>query len=127
MIVNEQIFRNGKLEFPNVDGFSYNIPGSTLAFDKSEKRPVHGAWDIDSDPRWVEELPNGNLRFHESLKYYPPVGSLLSSKGDREHDRRPFDDKILKTLREFLLRTNRWFIGFSNIIFNQEPIHFICA
>ena len=79
--------RNGKLEFPNIDGFSYSIPGSTLAFDAREKRPVHGAWDIDSDPRWVEELPNGDLRFHELLRYYPPVGSLLSSKGDREHDR----------------------------------------
>jgi len=79
--------RNGKLEFPNIDGFSYSILGSTLAFDAREKRPVHGAWDIDSDPRWVEELPNGNLRFHEALKHYPPVGSLLSSKGDREHDR----------------------------------------
>ena len=79
--------RNGKLEFPNVDGFSYDRPGSTLAFDAAEKRPVHGAWDVHSGPRWVEELPNGNLRFHESLRHYPPVGSLLSSKGDREHDR----------------------------------------
>ncbi|WP_242157116.1 right-handed parallel beta-helix repeat-containing protein [Aestuariivivens sediminis] len=79
--------RNGKLEFPDIDGFSYSIPGSTLAFDPSEKRPVHGAWDIHSHPRWVEKLPNGNLRFYEFLKHYPPVGALLSSKGDREHDR----------------------------------------
>jgi polygalacturonase len=48
---------------------------------------VHGTWDIESKPRWVEKLDNGYLRFHEFLKYYPPVGSLLSSKGDREHDR----------------------------------------
>ncbi|GAA4813983.1 right-handed parallel beta-helix repeat-containing protein [Litoribaculum gwangyangense] len=79
--------RHGQLEFPNIDGFSYSYPGSTLAFDATEKRPVHGAWDIDSKPRWVEKLPNGNLRFHEPLKHYPPIGSLLSSKGDREHDR----------------------------------------
>lgn len=79
--------KKGKLEFPNIDGFNYNLLGSTLAFDPLEKKPVHGAWDIDSDPRWVEKLPNGNLRFHEPLKHYPPVGSLLSSKGDREHDR----------------------------------------
>ena len=79
--------RNGQLEFPIIDGFSYSYPGSTLAFDAAEKRPVHGAWDIDSKPRWVEKLPNGNLRFHERLKHYPPIGSLLSSKGDREHDR----------------------------------------
>ncbi|MFH6772946.1 right-handed parallel beta-helix repeat-containing protein [Gaetbulibacter aestuarii] len=79
--------KNGQIEFPNVDGFNYNYLGSTLAFDPVEKRPVHGAWDIHSKPRWVEKLPDGNLRFHEPLKHYPPVGSLLSSKGDREHDR----------------------------------------
>ncbi|HMP32121.1 MAG TPA: hypothetical protein PKD85_21120, partial [Saprospiraceae bacterium] len=64
--------RNGKLEFPNIDGFNYTMLGSTLAFDGKEKRPVHGAWDIESDPRHVEELPNGILRFHEKLKHYPP-------------------------------------------------------
>jgi hypothetical protein len=79
--------KNGKLEFPNIDGFNYAIPGSTLAFDAKEKRPVHGAWDIESDPTLVEQLPNGILRFHEKLKHYPPIGSLLDSKGDREHDR----------------------------------------
>ena len=79
--------RNGKLEFPDIDGFSYTYTGSTLAFDPIEKRPVHGAWDVHSHPRWVEKLANGNLRFHEFLKHYPPVGALLSSKGDREHDR----------------------------------------
>jgi hypothetical protein len=79
--------RNGKLEFPNIDGFNYNILGSTLAFDAKEKRPVHGAWDIESEPRFVEQLTNGNIRFHEKLKNYPPIGSLLDSKGDREHDR----------------------------------------
>lgn len=79
--------RNGKLEFPNIDGFNYTKPGSTLAFDPKEKRPVHGAWDIESDPNYIEELPDGLLRFHEKLSHYPPVGSLLDSKGDREHDR----------------------------------------
>lgn len=79
--------RNGKLEFPNIDGFNYAKPGSTLAFDAKEKRPVHGAWDIESDPKLVEQLPDGILRFHEKLKNYPPVGSLLDSKGDRENDR----------------------------------------
>ncbi|MHB0754805.1 alpha-1,3-galactosidase-related protein [Polaribacter sp. M15] len=79
--------KKGRLQFPNVDGFNYNILGSTLAFDAQKKRPIHGAWDIESHPRWVEKLENGNLRFHEFLKHYPPVGSLLSSKGDRAHDR----------------------------------------
>ncbi|TAD86390.1 MAG: right-handed parallel beta-helix repeat-containing protein [Bacteroidetes bacterium] len=81
------VIKNGKLEFPNIDGFSYVKLGSTLAFDAVEKRPAHGAWDMESDPKLVEQLPNGNLRFHEKLKNYPPIGSLLDSKGDREHDR----------------------------------------
>ncbi|MCC4211999.1 right-handed parallel beta-helix repeat-containing protein [Leeuwenhoekiella parthenopeia] len=79
--------KNGFLEFPNIDDFSYEYPGSTLAFDPIEKRPVHGTWDINSKPEKVEKLPGGILRFHEKLNYYPPIGSLLSSKGDREHDR----------------------------------------
>ena len=42
---------------------------------------------MNSDPSKVVELPNGNLRIYEKQKYYPPIGSLLSSKGDREKDR----------------------------------------
>ena len=79
--------KKGRLEFPYVDDFSYDYPGSTLAFDAKEKKPVHGTIDIHSHPTKVEQLANGLLRFHEFLDYYPPVGSLLSSKGDREHDR----------------------------------------
>lgn len=79
--------KDGRIEFPGIDGFNYNCLGSTLAFDPKEKRVEHGAWDIYSNPQWVEKRPNGILRIHERLKYYPPVGSLLSSKGDREHDR----------------------------------------
>jgi predicted ATPase len=79
--------RNGRIEFPNIDGFNYSVLGSTLAFDPKEKRPVHSAWDIESDPKHVEQLPGGILRIHEKLKNYPPVGSLLDSKGDRENDR----------------------------------------
>jgi hypothetical protein len=79
--------RDGRLEFPNVDGFNYAELGSTLAFDAKEKRPVHGAWDIESKPKHVEQMPDGILRIHEALKHYPPVGALLDSKGDRAHDR----------------------------------------
>lgn len=73
--------------FPNIDGFNYTELGSTLAFDATHKRVVHGALDMHSNPQWVEQRADGILRFHEKLKQYPPVGSLLSSKGDREHDR----------------------------------------
>lgn len=79
--------KKGRVYFPEVDGFSFDYMGSTLAFDEEYKRVVHGAWDLSSNPRYVEELSNGNLRFHEALRYYPPVGSILHSKGDKAHNR----------------------------------------
>ncbi|MEM9896535.1 MAG: right-handed parallel beta-helix repeat-containing protein [Bacteroidota bacterium] len=95
------ILKHGKIHFPNVDGFSYPELGSTLAFDAVEKRPIHGAWDLHSNPDRVEERPNGVIRIHEKLKQYPPVGSLLSSKGDRKHDRYApaFDFKSCSNVR----------------------------
>ncbi|MFR9524082.1 MAG: right-handed parallel beta-helix repeat-containing protein [Rikenellaceae bacterium] len=73
--------------FPNIDGFNYQCLGSTLPFDATTKRVVAGAIDCYSNPTRVEKLKNGNLKIYEKLRYQPPVGSLLSSKGDREHDR----------------------------------------
>jgi hypothetical protein len=73
----------GQITFPNVDNFSFSELGSTLAWTKKEKRPVHGALDSKSKPKKVEKLPNGLLRIHEKMKNFPPVGSLTSSKGDR--------------------------------------------
>lgn len=78
---------HGRLKFPNIDGFSYTYPGSTLAFDPVQKRVIHGALDVESQPREVDRRDGGILRFHEPLRQFPPVGSLMSSKGDREHDR----------------------------------------
>ena len=80
-------FENGKILFPNVDGFNYNYLGSTLPFDKEEKRVVDGAIDVMSRPDKIEMLPNGDFKIYEKIRYYPPVGSLLSSKGDRDNDR----------------------------------------
>ncbi len=79
--------KNGRVQFPNIDGFTFPELGSTLAFDPLHKRVSHGAWDMTSRPRWVEQRPNGTLRFHEKLKHYPPVGSVLHSKGDHDHNR----------------------------------------
>ncbi|MFI3290043.1 MAG: right-handed parallel beta-helix repeat-containing protein [Rikenellaceae bacterium] len=79
--------KGDKINFPNIDGFNYTCLGSTLPFDKETKRVVAGAIDTYSNPTRVEKLPNGNLRFYEKSRYYPPIGSLLSSKGDRDHDR----------------------------------------
>lgn len=79
--------KKGVLYFPNVDGFNYQYLGSTLPFDKEEKRVVHGGQDQHSRPTKVVELKNGNLRIYENLKYFPPVGSVVNSKGDRHNDR----------------------------------------
>ncbi|MFR9661275.1 MAG: right-handed parallel beta-helix repeat-containing protein [Rikenellaceae bacterium] len=80
-------YEKGKMLFPNIDGFNYECLGSTLPFDKETKRVVAGAIDTYSNPTKIEKMPNGNFRFYEKARYYPPVGSLLSSKGDRHNDR----------------------------------------
>ncbi len=80
-------FSKGKITYPNVDGFSYQYLGSTLPFDKETKRVVAGAIDFTSNPQKIEKRKDGVFRIYEKLRYYPPVGSLLSSKGDRENDR----------------------------------------
>lgn len=79
--------KKGKLHYPDVDGFSFNEVGSTLAFDPVHKRVAHGAWDFSSNPTSVEKRPDGILRFHEKLRNYPPVGSLLNSKGGKSQSR----------------------------------------
>ncbi len=79
--------KNGEILFPNIDGFNYHYLGSTLAFEAQTKRPIVGALDLHSEPTRVEKLANGNLRIYEKLRQMPPIGSLLSSKGDRENDR----------------------------------------
>lgn len=79
--------KDGRIEFPNIDGFSYTELGSTLSFDSIDKKVTYGALDNRSNPQKVERRPGGVLRFYEALKKMPPVGSILNSKGDREHDR----------------------------------------
>lgn len=78
---------NGQILFPDIDGFNYECLGSTLAFDAANKRPVAGILDLHSEPTKVEQLENGNLKIYEHLRQMPPIGSLLSSKGDRDNDR----------------------------------------
>lgn len=80
-------FSEGMIHYPNIDGFNYSYLGSTLPFDKESKRVVAGAIDITSSPTKIENRGDGIYRMYEKLRYYPPVGSLLSSKGDRENDR----------------------------------------
>ncbi len=80
-------YTNGNIQFPNIDGFNYQYLGSTLPFEKETKRVVRGAIDTHSHPTKVEKKANGIYRIYEKSRYYPPVGSMLSSKGDRENDR----------------------------------------
>ncbi|WP_077341874.1 alpha-1,3-galactosidase-related protein [Pseudocolwellia agarivorans] len=77
----------GEIKFPNVDGFSYPELGSTLDFNKEHKRVAHGALDRHSKPKEVEQRGNGVLRLYEKTRQFPKVGSVVTSKGDREHDR----------------------------------------
>ncbi len=78
---------DGQVQFPLVDEFKFSSLGSTLAFEKEPKRVAHGAWDISSRPKYVERRPNGVLRFHEELKQYPKVGTILNSKGPKGENR----------------------------------------
>ena len=79
--------RKGRLYWPNIDGFNFTELGQSLAFTKDTKRPVDMAYGFTSHETKVEKRPGGILRIYEKLAHYPPVGSILNSKGDKEHDR----------------------------------------
>lgn len=49
--------KNERILFPDIDGFTFPELGSTLAFDAQHKRVAHGAWDVNSRPRRVEQRP----------------------------------------------------------------------
>ena len=76
-----------QIQFPLVDGFSFNELGSSMVWDKAHKRVYHNTSGFKSRPTKVEKRPNGVLRIYEELKTMPPVGSLISSKGDRDKHR----------------------------------------
>ncbi len=79
---------DGQIIFPGIDGFEFTKLGSTLPHDKKTKAIAYGALDMDLDPNYVEKLSNGNLRIHQkNMPYFPAIGTVLNSKGDRENDR----------------------------------------
>ncbi|MDZ8120511.1 alpha-1,3-galactosidase-related protein [Pontiella agarivorans] len=98
--------RNNHLRFPDIDGFSYNLVGSTLAFNKETKEVAYGAWDFTSQPEKVQKLKNGNLRFYEKLKHWPKVGQILNSKGKKNRYAPAFQG-----------------ISSSNLLFENVVIH----
>ena len=79
--------KKNRLYFPNIDGFNFDFLGSTLTYEPNSRKVIHGAWDMNSTPRWVEKRPKGILRIHEPLKHYPPVGSRMNSKGEKGPNR----------------------------------------
>ncbi|MDW5288101.1 right-handed parallel beta-helix repeat-containing protein [Formosa sp. PL04] len=99
----------GQIQFPNSDGFSFTSLGSTLSHNKETKAVDYGAWDMNLNPNYVEELPNGNLRIYDkNIKRFPRVGTVLHSKGDKEHNR---------YAPAFLVRSSK------NIVFNKVVVH----
>jgi len=79
--------QKGQLKFPNIDGFTYNKLGSTLSFDEKEKRVTHGALDHTINIARIEKRPKGVLRIHDKFRKFPPVGSILNSKGGKGENR----------------------------------------
>lgn len=79
--------KNGRIFFPNIDGFHFSSLGSTLSFDPETGDVAHGAWDLSSRPSKVEMRPGGIIRFYEKLKHYPKVGMILNSKGPKGENR----------------------------------------
>lgn len=78
----------GQIEFPNIDGFKFSNLGSSLSHNKETKAVDYGAWDQSLTPDYVENRPNGLLRFHvKDMKHYPRIGSVLQSKGDHDSNR----------------------------------------
>jgi len=83
---NWKLVKN-QIKFPLVDGFTFSELGSSMIWDKQHKRVYHNTNGFKSRPTKVEKRPNGVLRIYEELKNMPPVGSLISSKGDRDKHR----------------------------------------
>lgn len=99
----------GKIYFPNINGFKFSSLGSTLSHNKETKAVDYGALDQSLTPNYVEQLSNGNLRFHDKhLRQYPRVGSVLQSKGNKEYSR---------YAPAFLVRNSK------NIVFDNVIIH----
>lgn len=79
--------RGEKLDFPDVEGFSYGHFGETLAFDPEHRRVAHGAWDFHLDPKRVEQRPQGQLRMHARPPHFPQVGTVMVAKGKMGENR----------------------------------------
>ncbi|AWV99802.1 right-handed parallel beta-helix repeat-containing protein [Arcticibacterium luteifluviistationis] len=79
---------NERILFPNINDFHFASLGSTLTFDKASKQVDYGGLDMNLRPQKVEKQSNGILRIYQNdLRRYPVVGTVIHSKGDKEHNR----------------------------------------
>ncbi len=79
--------RADQLLFPDLDDYSYNYVGATLAFDPERRRVAHGAVDINLKQPKARMMADGKLRLFAKLPAYPAVGNVLVSKGGKGEDR----------------------------------------
>ena len=80
-------FDDDKISFPNIDGFKFHELGHTHCFDPKTKSTFYGSFGLHLNPEKVEKLGNGVYRFHQKMKKFPPVTSIIATKGGKELNR----------------------------------------
>ncbi|WP_303317253.1 right-handed parallel beta-helix repeat-containing protein [Flavivirga abyssicola] len=80
-------FKDNEISFPNIDGFSFRELGHAHCFDPKTKSTFYGAYGQHLTPKKVEKLENGIYRIHQSMRHYPPKGSVIAAKGGNEFNR----------------------------------------
>ena len=80
-------FKDDKITFPNVDGFNFHELGHTHCFDPKTKSTFYGSFGLHLNPNKVEKLGNGVFRFHQKLRKFPPVSSIIAAKGGKDLNR----------------------------------------
>ena len=80
-------FKDDKITFPNIDGFNFHELGHTHCFDPKTKSTFYGSFGLHLNPDKVEKLENSVFRFHQKLRKFPPVSSIIAAKGGKELNR----------------------------------------
>ena len=80
-------FKEDKISFPNINGFNFHELGHTHCFNAETKSTFYGSFGLHLNPDKVEKLENGAFRFYQKLKKFPPISSIIASKGGKELNR----------------------------------------
>jgi hypothetical protein len=80
-------FNDNQISFPNIDGFEFHKLGHAHCFDPETKSTFYGAYGLHLNPEKVEKQENGVYRLYQSMSHYPPVGSIIAAKGEKELNR----------------------------------------